>query len=397
MDGNASSPLVKIKFLLPALGFTVVVGLFFWSGRFMTTDTVADGVTRITPANSLKTPLPSPSATVAMTGTSEPATLTAVPTDTSTPTPSPTNTQTATLPPPTQTATATLTPSQTPSATLDSVETAVSTTAPEPWPTTNPTLLVKPPAEIDGNQSHLWFARPVDGNNSPSAPYRFGMTYNQRLVPHRAVDIANDPGTAVVAVGPGTVFYAGEDIETLFGPKADFYGRVVVVKMDWQWEGRTIYTLYGHLESVAVAAGQVVNPGDVLGGVGSAGVALGPHLHFEVRQDDPYDYGSVRNPELWYWPFSGRGVLAGRVVDANGYFMPGTRVNLECSDGTPRTVDTYWDQYTPPDDVLVENFAISDLPAGACRVWADLFGEVVEQFVEIRPAELNIVVLQARP
>lgn len=221
------------------------------------------------------------------------------------------------------------------------------------------------------------------------------MTYNQRLVPHRAVDIANDLGTAVVAVGPGTVFYAGEDIETLFGPKLDFYGRVVVVEMDWQWEGRTIYTLYGHLESIAVTAGQVVTPGDVLGGVGSAGVALGPHLHFEVRQDDPYDYGSVRNPELWYWPFNGRGVLAGRVVDANGYFMPGMRVNLECSDGTPRTVDTYWDQDTPPDDLLVENFAISDLPAGTCRVWADLFGEVVEQFVEIRPAELNVVVLQA--
>lgn len=397
MDKNTSPKQTKIKFLLPALGVAVVVGLFFWSGKFMTTDTAADGVARITPADSLKTPLPSPSATVVMAGILEPATLTAVPTDTSTATPSPTNTQTPTALLPTQTATATSTPSPTPIAAQDPAETAVPTNTPEPWPTTNPTLLLKPPAEIDSSQSHLWFGRPVDGNNIPSAPYRFGMTYNQRLVPHRAVDIANDPGTLVVAIGPGTVFYAGEDIETLFGPKADFYGRVVVVKMDWQWEGHTIYTLYGHLESVAVTTGQVVNPGDVLGGVGSAGVALGPHLHFEVRQDDPYDYGSVRNPELWYWPFSGRGVLAGRVVDANGYFMPGTRVNLECSDGTPRTVNTYWDQNTPPDDVLVENFAISDLPAGSCRVWVDLFDEVVEQFVEIQPAELSVVLLQARP
>lgn len=339
------------------------------------------------------TPASSPPATVTATDTSEPATPTAVPTGAATPTPFPTNTQH----PPTETATVTPIPSQPPAATVDPEQTAWPTPTREPWPTTNPTLLLKPPIEIDGSQSHLWFSRPVDGNNIPSAPYRFGMTYNQRLVPHRAVDIANDPGTPVVAVGPGTVLYAGEDMETLFGPKADFYGRVVVVEMDWQWEGHTIYTLYGHLESVAITTGQVVNPGDVLGGVGSAGVALGPHLHFEVRQDDPYDYGSVRNPELWYWPFNGRGVLAGRVVDANGYLMPGTTVNLECSDGTPRTVATYWDQYTPPDDALVENFAISDLPAGTCRVWADLFGEVVEQFVEIRPTELSVVVLQARP
>lgn len=394
MDENGSSSQIKIKFLLPALGIVVLAGLFILSAKYIPTETTSDGIALITPVS---TPLPSPLATVVVTGTSEPATLTAVPTDTSTATPSPTNTQTATLHPPTQTPIATSTSTPTPIATQDPAETAVPTTVAEPWPTTNPTLLLKPPAEINGSQSHLWFSRPVDGNNSPSVPYRFGMTYNQRLAPHRAVDIANNPGTAVVAVGPGTVFYAGEDIETLFGPKADFYGRVVVVKMDWQWEGHTIYTLYGHLESVAVTTGQVVNPGDVLGGVGSAGVALGPHLHFEVRQDDPYDYGSVRNPELWYWPFNGRGVLAGRVVDANGYFMPGTRVNLECSDATPRTVDTYWDQYTSPDDVLVENFAISDLPAGTCRVWADLFGEVVEQFVEIQPAELSVVVLQARP
>ena len=44
------------------------------------------------------------------------------------------------------------------------------------------------------------------------------MTFGQRLVPHRAVDIANDQGTSVVSIGPGTVFYAGEDQEVMFGP-----------------------------------------------------------------------------------------------------------------------------------------------------------------------------------
>lgn len=55
------------------------------------------------------------------------------------------------------------------------------------------------------------------------------MTYNQRLSPHRGVDIANEFGTPVLAVGVGIVFYAGEDIETLFGPQPNFYGRLIVV------------------------------------------------------------------------------------------------------------------------------------------------------------------------
>ncbi|GJM41547.1 MAG: hypothetical protein DHS20C20_18290 [Ardenticatenaceae bacterium] len=161
-----------------------------------------------------------------------------------------------------------------------------------------------------------------------------------------------------------------------------------------KWEGHTIYTLYGHLESVNVTQGQPVNPGDNIGLVGSTGVSLGPHLHFEVRQDNPHSYDSVRNPELWYRPYAGRGVLAGRVVDTSGAFLPGTRVNLACSDGTVRYVETYWNQFTVPDNVLVENFAISDLPVGTCRVWSEVAGEVIEQFVDIWPGELSGVILQ---
>lgn len=325
--------------------------------------------------------------------------------------PSPTVTSSATTPPtPTSTLAWTATPLPSPSATIRVTQKPIITTSatleatsiaitetvtPLPWPTTNPALLIQPPAELNLSSPHLWFSRPVDGNNNPSAPYRFGMTYNQRLSPHHGIDIANDFGTPVLAVGAGTVLYAGEDIETLFGPKPDFYGRLVVIEIANKWEERTIYTLYGHLESVNVTQGQVVNPSDVIGFVGSTGVSLGPHLHFEVRQDDPYSYDSVRNPELWYRPYSGRGVLAGRVVDANGAFLPGTRVNLACSDGTLRFVETYWDQFTIPDDLLVENFVISDLPAGMCRVWVELFDNVVENFIEIQPGNLSLVILQS--
>ena len=369
-------------------GIVTIIGLLVWSGcsrppqLALIPAQISTAVPQTTAA-----PLPSPTAVPSHTAT---ATLW--------PTASPTPLPTATLPTATATATVTEEPTTTPSATVEPTPTTITApSTPLLWPTTVPTLLVRPPTELDLSRSHLWFGRPVDGNNNPSAPYRFGMTYNQRLSPHRGVDIANGFGTPLLAVGAGTVFYAGEDIETLFGPRPDFYGRLVVVEMADKWEGHVIYTLYGHLETVSVAAGQPVNPGDVLGQVGSSGVALGPHLHFEVRQDDPYPYESVRNPELWYRPYAGRGVLAGRLVDPSGYFRPGTRINLDCSDGAPRYVETYWDQFTAPDDILVENFVISDLPPGTCRVWVEIAGELVEQTVEILPGELSGVVLQERP
>ena len=55
-------------------------------------------------------------------------------------------------------------------------------------------------------------------------------------------------------------------------------------------------TLYAHMSSLAVSAGQTVNQGDVIGYVGDTGWADGPHLHFEVRINggtvDPLGYFS---------------------------------------------------------------------------------------------------------
>ena len=71
------------------------------------------------------------------------------------------------------------------------------------------------------------------------------------------------------------------------------YGNLVTVHLDNGYEFRM-----GHLSGFAVASGQRVNPGDLLGLSGSTGNSSGPHVHVEWR--DPggqaVDPGTVLNP-----------------------------------------------------------------------------------------------------
>jgi murein DD-endopeptidase MepM/ murein hydrolase activator NlpD len=44
-----------------------------------------------------------------------------------------------------------------------------------------------------------------------------------------------------------------------------------------------VYSLYYHLDSMAVNEGEIVETGQVLGRSGATGLATGPHLHWEIR------------------------------------------------------------------------------------------------------------------
>ena len=123
---------------------------------------------------------------------------------------------------------------------------------------------------------------PVDGGTLTSAfgPARF-HPIRRRVQPHRGVDIAAAEGTPVRATADGAVF-AVVDHET--------YGRAVDVV-----HGRSGYiTRVAHLRGIAVHPGQAVKRGEVLGYVGSTGLATGSHCHYEVffrgRRRDPLDY-----------------------------------------------------------------------------------------------------------
>jgi murein DD-endopeptidase MepM/ murein hydrolase activator NlpD len=86
---------------------------------------------------------------------------------------------------------------------------------------------------------------------------------------HAGIDIATGYGNPVHAPADGYILMAGP---------ASGYGREMILD-----HGQGITTVYGHLSGFAVAAGQQVKRGQVIGYVGSAGRSTGPHLHYEVR------------------------------------------------------------------------------------------------------------------
>lgn len=300
----------------------------------------------------------------------------------------------ATMPPPTGAAPASATPSAT-AAPPPTETSAPATPSPAPFPTLELSRFPRPPAAFGGD-AHFYFQRPIGagGNVFPASNYRYGSTYNHQLETHHGEEFANPLGVAVVAVAAGTVYYAGSDLERQFGPQLDFYGNLVVLQAAQPWFGRPVFALYGHLDTVNVQTGQAVAAGEVLGTVGATGVAYGPHLHLEVRVDNPDSYWATRNPELWLMPAAGHGAVALRVTNADNQYLPGLRVSVLCSDGAKRFVDTYWDPGVTPDDVYGENAALTDLPAGYCEFETDFEGTRLTATTTVQAGAVNFVWLQ---
>lgn len=89
---------------------------------------------------------------------------------------------------------------------------------------------------------------------------------------HKGVDIANKAGGSILAADAGEVILAG-------WPDNRGYANRVIID-----HGNGYETLYAHLSSVSVQAGQRVNSGDVIGTMGCTGRCTGTHLHFEIRE-----------------------------------------------------------------------------------------------------------------
>lgn len=144
---------------------------------------------------------------------------------------------------------------------------ALAFSVPMPMPTPTPaTAQETPPAPA----SETWRA-PLDKVRVTSF---FGVRRSVSRTPHRGIDFGAAKGTPVHATASGTVIAAGPINEN-----DGKYGNTVIIDHGAQ------RSLYAHLDSVDVRPGQRVQAGQTIGAVGETGLATGPHLHLEVRQN----------------------------------------------------------------------------------------------------------------
>jgi murein DD-endopeptidase MepM/ murein hydrolase activator NlpD len=115
----------------------------------------------------------------------------------------------------------------------------------------------------------LWqgsFRLPLAGTTPGTNFGKRRILNGQPRSPHTGADFPSPTGTPVHAAQGGRVVLA----EELY-----FSGNTVIVD-----HGLGIYSLYGHLSSIDVAAGDSVKAGALLGKVGATGRVTGPHLHW---------------------------------------------------------------------------------------------------------------------
>ena len=199
--------------------------------------------------------------------------------------------------------------------------------------------------------------------------YTYGGTQQDLRPVHLGVEFVNARDTTVYAAMAGRVVFAGDDSDALIGPQLEYYGNVVILAHDLRsLAGSQVFTLYGHMNEIDVREGQLVGDLARLGTVGSSGVAIGPHLHFEVRVGDPFDYRQTRNPALWLQHYVDHGMIAGSVRNEDGDPVYGWRITVR-SESRRRDVSTYGGEEANSDPVWRENFTVSDVLADEYEVF----------------------------
>jgi len=277
------------------------------------------------------------------------------------------------------------------------------TNTPEPTetaivPSPTATQVVCDPLKEDFciGDGHFIFQNPIflPGNTFVDTTYRYGSTQESKRDPHHGVEFLNKFGTPVHAAGDGVVQFAGPDNEAVYSPWKDFYGNVIVIR-----HADEMYTLYAHLSKIDVKEGDVVKAGDMIGEVGQSGVAIGSHLHFEVRKGgDGKDYFSTQNPELWLIPNqddggNSLGAISFAIEDQNSKFQFAQfTARYYLDKNGPKIKSHYVVTYSKDMMLLDENAALGDLPAGYYYVALKYNGQFYERWVEVQSGRLTQVV-----
>ena len=111
---------------------------------------------------------------------------------------------------------------------------------------------------------------------------RFGQVSGLWSTVHTGLDFAAPEGTPIHSIGPGVVVSTGYE---------GAYGNKTVVKLD---DGTVLW--FCHQSRFGVTKGQRLEPGDLVGYVGSTGNVTGAHLHLEVH---PGGQKQAVDPEKW--------------------------------------------------------------------------------------------------
>lgn len=136
---------------------------------------------------------------------------------------------------------------------------------------------------------------------------------------HKGVDYSAPTGTPIMAAGDGKVTLAG----TYSG-----YGNCVTIDHAGNYS-----TLYGHLSRFAsgVRKGSSVKQGQIIGYVGSTGLATGPHLHYEFHVG-----GKVVNPVTVQLP-KADGIAKNEMARFSAQIQP-LFAQLKDASGRPKVV-----------------------------------------------------------
>jgi murein DD-endopeptidase MepM/ murein hydrolase activator NlpD len=100
---------------------------------------------------------------------------------------------------------------------------------------------------------------------------------------HRGIDFAAPAGTPVIATATGTVIRVEKD--------AEWGNRIMIA------HANGLCTVYAHLGAAQTTKGRGVKRGEVIGEIGSSGLATGPHVHYEILRN-----GVAVDPETFFFP-----------------------------------------------------------------------------------------------
>jgi murein DD-endopeptidase MepM/ murein hydrolase activator NlpD len=136
--------------------------------------------------------------------------------------------------------------------------------APRPRPGASPPPAAKPFPVPVYTGGYRW---PLDAGLVTSE-------YGQRRgTPHQGMDIAAELRVPVYAAAEGEAIYVGDQLGG--------YGNVVILRHD-----QRTTTLYAHNSALKIKTGQKVKVDQVVALLGSTGRSTGPHLHFEMRENE---------------------------------------------------------------------------------------------------------------